>query len=403
MLRGSSIALRRVAPTLAPLSWLALRSGLDALLRPGAWRGELQRQLHTLYPTATIIPLTSGRAALTEAIRIAMLSTGRPRVVIPAYTSFSVAAAAVAAGAAVDVCDVNPETLQLDREALNGCVSDSTAAVVLGNLFGFPDSTADLTWLDESGAMIIDDAAQALGATEHGRRAGGRGALGVLSFGRGKCVTLGEGGALLINDPSLVGRAFGEPMPEGGRGFAAWLAGCAITACASGSVFGILSRLPGVGVGESHYSPRVRVRAAPSSVDGMAVDLAAAVARHLEVRQQAARRWQRMFVDASDFTVPPIMDGVSPAYLRMPVFTTSLRDREELVGRLSLGRFRFVRSYPFGLSHLQALQGGAHGKRAAPGADWIADHVIALPCHRWITDGDLHRAAVAFGVKNPDE
>lgn len=101
-----------------------------------------------------------------------MQATGRPNVVLPAFTSYSVAAAAARAGARAELCDLDPRSLQLDRNALRRCVRPRTAAVVLGNVFGLPDVTADLRRVREGGALLIDDAAQAFGATGDGRLVG---------------------------------------------------------------------------------------------------------------------------------------------------------------------------------------------------------------------------------------
>src|SRR5262245_371747 len=212
--------LARIAPTVAPVPARSLLRSLRAAVTGRVTGNDsLATQVRALFPEARVGTFSSGRAALSQAIALALRTTGRKRVVLPAYTSYSVAAAAAASGALVDLCDLNPLTLQLDREALRRCVDDRTAAVVLGNLYGFPDITTDLDWLVREGIWLLDDAAQALGALEYGQPVGSRGHLGVLSFGRGKCVTLGDAGALLLNRTPAGVDATDSAARSGGRGW----------------------------------------------------------------------------------------------------------------------------------------------------------------------------------------
>jgi dTDP-4-amino-4,6-dideoxygalactose transaminase len=346
-----------------------------------------------MFPSTWVVPTSSGRAALAIALRAAMRATGRGRIVLPAYTSFSVAAAAAAAGARVDLCDLDHATLGLDRASLRECVGPDTAAVVLGNLYGYPDATADLAWLAGEGVLLIDDAAQALGATERGRAAGGRGDIGVLSFGRGKCVTLGEGGALLVTREDL--RTVVEEMAPRrvALGAWAWLLAAATVACTSPLVFGLLSRLPGLRVGESWYEPWFPVAAASAVATGLARDLRQAVARQLETRRSVARRWDEVLGELPGLTRIRPADAAEPAYLRFPILAADHAVREDLASRLARARFTFVRSFPCALGKLEPFAQQHCENRITPFADQLADRVVALPCHQGVGDVDIGRAA----------
>ena len=395
-------AFRRVAPTVAPVSWMALRSGLRALVTPRRYERGLERTLEPLCHPHLAIGFSSGRAALAEAIRLAMRATGRPRVVLPAYTSFSVAAAAAAAGAQVDLCDLDPSTLGLDRRALQDCVDDRTAAVLLGNLWGYPDRTDDLEWLRARGVLVIDDAAQALGATESGRLVGSRGELGVLSFGRGKCVTLGQGGALLVNDPTVAPCLPGYERESTTRGVTGWLVALLTRACTDQVAFGVLSRVPGARVGESDYDPTFVIRPASSSANAMALDLVAAVQDQLEIRRRVAALWRAVFEGDSNLSVPRERRGAEPAYLRVPVMAASKELRGDVAARLASARFRYVRSFPSTLGAIDRFRRDHCRDRLTPGAEQIAQCVIALPCHGGVGAREIRRAQLALdGVLTP--
>ena len=384
-----------IAPTLAPLRPGALMRGVLAAALPSAGTDHLTASLEAMFGGVTLVLYESGRAALAEAFRVSMRATGRRRVVLPAYTSYSVAAAAASAGVEPVLCDVDPATLALDPAALRACVDERTAVVLLGNLFGWPEPTADLAWLDALGAVVIDDAAQALGARERGRLVGGRGRLGVLSFGRGKCVTLGEGGALLVHDPAL--RAHTSAPAASGRGVRALAMALAVSLSRSRLLLGGLSRLPGVRLGESHFEPDFEARSPAACVRAMASGLPVAVERARAVRHQVASRWREgLSACAAPLRLPPPAPGSDPAFLRYPVLAPSPAARERYVAALAEAGFGYVRSFPLPLRGIPAFARLLVAPTDVPGAETLASGVIALPCHVGIGPRDISRAARAL-------
>jgi len=380
-----------IAPVLAPLPLRLLARGLAASVVPSFAPDALSGSLETMFGDAAACGYNSGRAALAEAFRLAMRATGRKRVVLPAYTSYSVAAAAIAAGAEPLLCDVDPATLALDPDALRRCADERTAAVVLGNLFGWPEPTTALSGLEALGIAVIDDAAQALGAREGGRLAGGRAGLGVLSFGRGKCVSYGDGGVLLIRDPAL--RAIAPAPLAGARGLREWALALAVSVSRSRLALGCLARLPGVRLGESHFEPVFPSAGVPSSVRAMAVDMAGAAERVRVVRRGVAAVWQEGLAGSGSLRLPPEPAGAEPAWLRYPVLAPSRERREALVMALARAGFQHVRSYPLPLGGIPEFAARLAERPRTPGADELAARVIALPCHQGIRRRDIERAA----------
>ena len=133
----------------------------------------------------------SGRAALSHVLS-RWKRDGRDEVVIPAYTCWSVAASIVHAGLRIRAADVDPLTLDYRSEALESACGDRTAAVVAVHLFARTADTRRVAAAAGScGARWIDDAAQAIPQQFTGADAA------IFSFGRGKPLALGGGGALL--------------------------------------------------------------------------------------------------------------------------------------------------------------------------------------------------------------
>jgi dTDP-4-amino-4,6-dideoxygalactose transaminase len=129
-------------------------------------------------------------------------------VVVPAYTFPSTATAFALRGARIRFCDVDPDTLNMDAAQLESVMTDDTTAVVPVHYAGVAcDMDAIGAVAHRHEAAVIEDAAQAINASYGGQPLGTIGRLGCYSFHGTKSYAAGEGGALVVNDPSLVERA----------------------------------------------------------------------------------------------------------------------------------------------------------------------------------------------------
>ena len=140
----------------------------------------------------------------------ALLSQVGPgdEVVMPSFTFVSTANAFVLRGATPVFVDVDPDTLNIDPRRAADAVGDRTRALVAVHYGGIGcDMQALGALAAERGLLLVEDAAQCIGASAGGRALGTFGALGTLSFHETKNVSCGEGGALLVNDERLAARA----------------------------------------------------------------------------------------------------------------------------------------------------------------------------------------------------
>ena len=150
-------------------------------------------------------------SSCTDALEIAALLAGvgpRDEVLMPSFAFVSTANAFVLRGATPVFVDIREDTLNIDETLLENAVTERTKAIVPVHYAGVAcemDTIAAVA--TRHGLVVIEDAAHALLARYRGRPLGGFGQLGALSFHETKNVTCGEGGALLVNDPSLVERA----------------------------------------------------------------------------------------------------------------------------------------------------------------------------------------------------
>jgi len=202
-----------------------------ATLRSGSlsWLGDaevpaLERDWARYVGTEHCVAFNSGTAALHAAVAATGVEPG-DEVLVPAL-SFLASATCVLHHQAIPVfVDVDPETFTLDPAKLEAQIGDRTRAVVAVHLHGLPaDMDAITAVARRHGLAVIEDAAQAHGATVHGRRVGSLGDAGAFSIMAGKnLATAGEGGLLCTDDAALRDRAdavkmFGERIgPNGER------------------------------------------------------------------------------------------------------------------------------------------------------------------------------------------
>jgi dTDP-4-amino-4,6-dideoxygalactose transaminase len=373
----TAISFTRLAPggSAIPLS------SCLSLLRPGDPAAALCAGLAGLLDGAGVTLHASGREALRVALRHLAARSGRQEVVVPAYACFSVPAAAVAAGLRVRVVDVTPEGA-LDPEQLARTPLQGVAAVVVCNLFGLPEPTAPLGRIaSAAGVALVDDAAQALGAGGDDGRAGARGEVGVLSFGRGKPLPALGGGALVWpgGAPDLAGSGCASPRP--------------LRAVARAVVYDLarlpwlfrgLAAIPGLGIGETVYDPGF----ARGPMDGASLCLAAGLLPHLvdEARARAERALALARRIAAETSFRPLVaaEKARGVYPRLAVLAPGPAAREAALA--ALVRFGATRFYPGTLAEIPALRPHLAGEASCPGARDLAARLLTLPTHGGLTE-----------------
>jgi dTDP-4-amino-4,6-dideoxygalactose transaminase len=161
-----------------------------------------------------------GMANGTDALHLTFRALGigpGDEVVVPANTFVATVEAVVLAGARPRFADVDPETLLLSPATLAAAVTPRTRAVAVVHLYGqMPDLTALTATAQEHDLVVVEDAAQAHGATWQGRPAGSFGTAGCFSFYPGKNLgAFGDAGAVVTSDADLAARL--RSMRDHGR------------------------------------------------------------------------------------------------------------------------------------------------------------------------------------------
>jgi dTDP-4-amino-4,6-dideoxygalactose transaminase len=150
------------------------------------------------------VGVANGTDALTIALRALGVGPG-DEVVMPSFTFYATAEAAIVMGAKPVFCDVDPETFCVTPETVRAAMTPRTRAIVPVHLFG---NVAPVPELRELGVPVLEDAAQAAGAELAGVKAGALGDAATFSFFPSKNLPcLGDGGAIVTDDDDVAERA----------------------------------------------------------------------------------------------------------------------------------------------------------------------------------------------------
>jgi len=387
---------RYQAPARSPLSARAVIAGVRGVARNGRGsarsEGRVVELLTARYGPRDVLLTDSGTTALTAAL-IGVLKDRPGAVALPAYGCYDLATAADGANAPVLLYDLDPRTLAPDLTQLHEALRQGASAVVVVHLYGHPVDLSGVKGLAaERGALVIEDAAQAAGATLDDRSVGTQCSLAVLSFGRGKGLTGGSGGALLAYDDAgarvveAVRGLLGAPR----RGWPELLTIAAQLIFERPRLYALPAALPFLHLGETVYrAPRPLRR--PSRVSAPVVgatwhlaEREAETRRHNAERLLSALRWQPGFETIS---TPP---RAQPGYLRLPVLASPSVRRSAM--EPAARRLGVMPGYPQPLCDLERFRQRCWNRDAAfPGGRVLAARLCTLPTHGRLRLRDLER------------
>lgn len=154
-----------------------------------------------------VLLTTSGTSALDMAMLMCDLQPG-DEVILPSYTFSSTANAALLAGARLVFVDIRPDTMNIDETKIEAAITDRTRAIIVMHYAGVAcEMDAVMSIARRHRLKVVEDAAQAVMARYKGRWLGTIGDFGCYSFHETKNYSMGEGGAIVINDPAYIERA----------------------------------------------------------------------------------------------------------------------------------------------------------------------------------------------------
>ncbi len=328
----------------------------------------------------------SGTMALAAALLAAkkIKQENSPEVIIPAYTCPDLASAALHAQIKPVLVDLEENTPWLDLAQLSGKINKHTIAVIVVNLFGIPERIAKIRELGgRSDFFVIEDAAQSFPKDnqiplEHGD-------FVILSFGRGKPVSVLEGGAVLHTDKN-VARYLPRPVINGSprrmRAAAFRLRIALHNMFLSPHLFGIVSKLPFLEVGITRFKPLKEITRAETYVisalaSNISLDRSSSRAAQDGISAMVARLRSEAILDLARTCGADNL----PCLLRYPLLMLDPRLRDHAFRQLHEAGLGVSRMYPSPLTAIPGLERLLESQGPFPNAEKFSKTIITLPTH----------------------
>lgn len=349
-----------VGPALGEAVQRVLESGRYVL---GPEVEALERDFAKLCGVAHGVGVASGTDALILGLRAMGVQPGDHVVTTP-FTFFASAASIALAGARPVLADIDPETALIDVDAVRAAIDERTTCIVPVHLYGqLADMTALRALADERGLTILEDGAQAHGATRDGHACGALGDAGTFSFYVTKNLgAAGEGGLVVTQRDDVAER---------------------------------LRQLRDHGSPEKYVHTEIgtnsRLHAIQAAVLNVKLPyLAAWNAR----REEIAQRYTAALAS---------IDGVRPlkreadvvhAWHQYAVRVEGVRD--QVLAELSVQRIFAAVHYPKPVHEQEAARDWGYGPGDFPHAEALAREVLCLPVHPFLADADVDRVVEAL-------
>jgi dTDP-4-amino-4,6-dideoxygalactose transaminase len=316
---------------------------------------QLETEISDYLGCRFAVSCASGTDALMLALMAAGVKSGDEVITTP-FTFVATASAIVRAGATPVFADIDPQSYNLAPESVAQAITPRTRAIIPVHLFGLPAQMETIMDLAEShGLTVIEDAAQAIGATHRGRKVGTIGAMGCFSFFPSKNLGgAGDGGIITTNNPDHADRLR-------------------------------LLRVHG-----SRQKYQYEILGTNSRLDALQAAILRVKLRHLndwtERRRRNAARYRRLFADsrvANNLMLPTEPDGIRHVYNQ---FTVSCAGRDHLREHLQREGIPSEIYYPYPL-HLQpAFAYLGYKKGSLRNAEAAAREVLSLPIYPELTE-----------------
>jgi dTDP-4-amino-4,6-dideoxygalactose transaminase len=292
-------------------------------------------------------------------------------VIVPSFTFVSTVNAFVIRGAHPVFCDIRPDTLNIDETLLEGLITPRTKAILVVHYAGVGcemDSILEIA--GRHNLVVVEDNAHGLFGKYQGKYLGTFGALATQSFHETKNINCGEGGALLINDPTYTERA--EILREKGTNRSRFFRGQ-------------VDKYTWVDLGSSYL---------PSDI--LAAYLYAQFEKAAEIQGKRKRIWDAYFSGLRDWAeeysigLPYIPDTCEQPYHMFYIMLPSLEYRQALISYLKSTGISAVFHYlPLHISDMGVRFGGKPGD--CPVTEQISDRLLRLPFYNNFSEHEQAR------------
>lgn len=186
-----------------------IKQAIDAkkICGDGAFTAKCNSWIEEQFHTHKALLTTSGSSALDMSALLCGIEPG-DEVILPSFTFSSTANAFVLVGAKLVFVDIRPDTMNIDESIIEKAITEKTKVIVPVHYAGVScEMDTIMSIANEYQLKVVEDAAQGVMSSYKGKALGTFGDLGCFSFHETKNYSMGEGGAILVNDPAYQEKA----------------------------------------------------------------------------------------------------------------------------------------------------------------------------------------------------
>jgi perosamine synthetase len=376
---------RTLPPTAAPLRWIDLCYAIGGMLAPGRAIARFEEEIRRHFAVKHVFLVSSGTAALTLTLLALRSRSERTEVLIPAYTCPSVPAAVLKAGLRPKLCDVDSATFDFDHARFEAALGAATLAVVAHDLFGIRADIGRIRAICRArGIVVIEDAAQAMGTEYNGVKLGIAGDVGIFSLGRGKTITCGSGGIIVTNSAPIADALtwWCRRLPSPGlvKTLGDLVNLFIMAMFIRPSLYWIPAALPWMRLGETVFPRHVVLARLSGMKAGLLRGWQRGLVRSNRMRSEAAAYFSRRL----HLTLPA---GPLHPYLRLPIRVQTPQEKARLYMQAKARGLGVSVAYPVPINEIPELR-GVFPEQHFPSARRIADTLLTLPTHQWLSAQD---------------
>lgn len=397
--------LRFVPPAGTPLKFAEILHSWGASISANGKGTEQLAVLAGHLGVRHILGVSSGRAALWLILKtLHRLRPGKSVVALPAYTCFSVAASVVRAGLKLCPVEMDPATLDFDSSGFDALPKDDLLCIVTSHLFGFVNDLSRCQEIaGQTGAFVIDNAAQALGAARDEKLAGTGGDVGIYSFGRGKALAAMGGGAIVTNSDELARvlrheeTQFRNSSPLHEARLLAEL--FAYSVFLRPHLYWIAESMPFLKLGITEFDPGFSVHGLQPLSRELIIRVFDRLEEANQIRRANAASVTRALDGCSTFSFPQPAPNCRPSMLRLPVIARDEGTRARAVTLLRQAGIGASPFYPSAICDIPGIERYLAGRNChRKKAEHLSRTLFTLPVHPFVQQRDIERMVDILGA-----
>lgn len=382
-------------PAAAPIPLLDVVKAIPQCFRNDSVTGIFEEEIQKSFAQRYCCLTSSGKASLFLILKaLKSLYPERDEVVIPAFTCYSVPAAIKKAGMVIRLCDMEHDSLDMDKEQLKDIIArdnkkKNILCILVTHLFGCPADVDGIRKITGEQIPIVEDAAQAMGEVFNGKKIGTQADAGFFSLGRGKALSTAEGGIIVTNRGDLTDalHAKTKTLDVYSVNKKIMLAAKTLltTLLQNPFLFWLPKMLPFLRLGETIYEDDFPVRRMSSFQRGLARNWQERLETHRKARKKNMTFWDNCLPEKLSVAC---LRQKGCSMIRLPVLARNHEEQNALYRKSEKKGWGIMPTYPTPINRIPELSKEFAGQQF-PNATRLADCLLTLPVHDYVRERDL--------------